>query len=108
GGVANWGTAVILGSAIDGNSASGDGGGIFNAGALALTLSDLSANRAGIDGGGLYNRGTAALVFCTVDDNAASAGGGVYADAPGPPVVLIGTEVKRNKGGNITGRVIRL
>ena len=38
----------------------------------------------------------------------ASAGGGVYADASGQPVVLIGTEVKRNKGGNIYGRVIQL
>jgi hypothetical protein len=55
-----------------------------------------------------YNSGTAALVFCTVDDNAASAGGGIDADPSGQPVVLIGTEVKRNKGGNIAGRVIRL
>ena len=73
-----------------------------------MALSDLSANMAGVDGGGLFNGGMAALVFCTVDDNAASAGGGVYADPSGQPVVLIGTEVKRNKGGNIFGRVIQL
>jgi hypothetical protein len=108
GGVANQGTAVILGSSIDGNAASGDGGGIFNAGALSMTLTDLSANVAGGDGGGLYNRGTAALVFSTVDDNTASSGGGVYADDSGQPVVLLVTEVKRNKGGNIIGQVIRL
>jgi hypothetical protein len=69
---------------------------------------DLSANSAATDGGGLYNRGTAVLVLCTVDANAASAGGGIYADASGQPVVLIGTEVKRNKGGNTYGQVIRL
>ena len=108
GGIANSGTAVILGSSIDGNAAWGDGGGIFNTGALDLILSDLSGNFAGTDGGGLFNSGTAALVFCTVDDNVASAGRGIYADAAGQPVVLIGTEVKRNQGGNITGRVIRL
>ena len=108
GGLANSGTAMIVGSSIDGNAASADGGGIFNTGVLTELRSDLSANSAGTDGGGLYNRGTAALVFCTVDDNAASAGGGVYADPSGQPVVLIGTEVKRNKGGNIFGRVIRL
>jgi hypothetical protein len=83
------------------------GGGIFHTGALTLIQCDLSANWAGNDGG-LYNGGTAALLFCTVDDNAASAGGGVYADPSGQPVVLIGTEIKRNKGGNIFGRVIRL
>jgi hypothetical protein len=108
GGVANSGTAVIVGSAIDGNSASDDGGGIYNSGALGMNFSDVSDNSAGSDGGGLYNSGTAALVFCTVDDNAASAGGGVYADASGQPVVLIGTEVKHNRGGNIFGSVIRL
>ena len=89
---------MILGSSIDGNVASADGGGIFNTGALALSLSDLSANSAATDGGGLFNSGTAALVFCTVDDNSASAGGGVYADPSGQPVVLIGTEVKRQQG----------
>jgi parallel beta-helix repeat protein len=108
GGVANSGTAVILGSSIDGNVASADGGGIFNTGALTLILSDLSANSAALDGGGLFNRGTAALGFCTIDDNSASAGGGVYADPSGQPVVLIGTDVERNKGGNIFGRVIQL
>ena len=90
------------------NAASGDGGGIFNSGALAMALTDLSGNAAGGDGGGLYNGGIAALVFCTVDDNAASAGDGIDADPSGQPVVLIGTEVRRNKGGNIFGRVIRL
>lgn len=108
GGVANSGTAVFLGSSIDGNSAKSDGGGIFNTGGLSMTLSDLSGNSAGIDGGGLDNRGTAALVFCTVADNLASSGGGIYADASGQPVVLLGTQVKRNQGSNITGRVIRL
>jgi fibronectin-binding autotransporter adhesin len=108
GGIANSGTAVILGSSIDGNAATENGGGIFNTSALALSLSDLSANMAANDGGGLYNTGTAALVFCTVDDNSASAGGGIYADPSGSPVVLIGTEVKQNKGGNIFGRVINL
>jgi hypothetical protein len=107
GGIANSGTATILGSSIDGNAAWVDGGGIFNTGSLDLILSDLSGNTAGT-GGGLFNRGTAALVFCTVDDNAAAAGGGIYADRSGQPVVLIGTEVKRNKGGNISGRVVRL
>ena len=76
--------------------------------ALTLILSDLSANSAALDGGGLFNSGTAALVFSTVDDNSASAGGGVYADPSGQPVVLMGTGVTRNKGGNIFGRVIRL
>jgi fibronectin-binding autotransporter adhesin len=108
GGIANAGTTVILGSSIDGNIAASDGGGIFNTGSLALILSDLSGNTAGSYGGGLYNQGTASLVFSTVDDNAGSAGGGVYADPSGQPVVLVGTEVKRNKGGNISGRVIRL
>jgi fibronectin-binding autotransporter adhesin len=108
GGLANSGTALIVGSSIDGNAASADGGGIFNTGALVEFRSDLSANSAGTGGGGLYNSGTAALVFCTVDDNTAAAGGGVYADPSGQPVVLIGTDVKRNNGGNIFGRVIRL
>jgi fibronectin-binding autotransporter adhesin len=108
GGIDNSGTAVILGSTIDGNAASANGGGIFNTGSLALSLSDLSANVTAKNGGGLYNTGTAALVFCTVDDNSAIAGGGVYGDPSGRPVVLIGTEVKRNKGGNIFGRVINL
>jgi hypothetical protein len=108
GGFANSGTAVILGSTIDGNAASANGGGIFNTGSLALSLSDLSANVTAKNGGGLYNTGTAALVFCTVDDNSAIAGGGIYADPSGSPVVLIGTQVKRNKGGNIFGRVINL
>jgi hypothetical protein len=42
------------------------------------------------------------------DYNSSSAGGGVYADPSGQPAVLIGTEVKRNKGGDIFGGVIQL
>jgi fibronectin-binding autotransporter adhesin len=108
GGLDNAGTAVIVASSIDSNVVSSVGGGIFNTGALALSLSDLSANSAALAGGGLFNEGTAALVFCTVDDNAASVGGGVYADPSGQPVVLIGTEFNRNKGGNVFGCVIQL
>jgi hypothetical protein len=108
GGIANSGTAVIAGSAIDGNAASVNGGGIFNTGFLSLAQSHLSANSAATDGGGLFNRGTAALVYCIVSDNSAAAGGGVYADPAGQPVVLLGTKVGRNKGGNIFGRVIIL
>jgi hypothetical protein len=107
GGIANLGTALIVGSSIDGNTAIDDGGGISNTGVLTELRSDLSANSAGTSGGGLYNRGTANLVYCTVDDNTALTGGGIYADPSGQPVVLIGTEVTRNKGGNIFGRVIR-
>ena len=108
GGLANLGTASIVGSSIDGNTASADGGGIFNTGVLIGFRSDLSGNSAATNGGGLYNGGTANLVNSTVDDNTAVAGGGIYADPLGQPVVLIGTEVNRNKGGNIFGRVIRL
>ena len=108
GGLANLGTALIVGSSIDGNAASADGGGILNTGALTELGGDLSGNSAGTDGGGLYNRGTANLVNSTVDDNTAFAGGGIYADPLGQPVVLIGTQVNRNKGGDIFGRVIRL
>ena len=108
GGVANAGTLTILDSSIDGDFALGDGGGIDNTGALDMILSDLSANLAGVDGGGLYDIGTATLVLCTVDDNAATAGGGIYVAPPGRPVVLDGTVVKGNQGGNTFGRVIQL
>ena len=108
GGVANAGSAVILDSSIDGNAASADGGGIYNTGNLSLALDDLSSSSAGGEGGGLFDSGIAVLVFGTVDDNAASSGGGIYVDPSGSPAVLIGTEVKRNKGGDILGPVIRL
>jgi hypothetical protein len=107
GGIANAGTAIIVGSSIDDNIATGEGGGIANTGLLDLISSDLSGNAAGGDGGGLFNSGMAALIFCTVDDNTAAAGGGIDADPSGSPVVLIGTTVAKNKGGNILGQVIR-
>ena len=52
-----------------------------------------------LDGGRVAELGTHTTLL---------AGGGVYADPSGQPVVLIGTEVKRNKGGNTSGRVIRI
>ncbi len=106
GGIANSGTAVILGSTIDSNAASAEGGGIFNTGELTVDRSALSANAAGTDGGGLYNSGIALLLYCTVGENSGSAGGGVYANASGGVVGLIGTQVKGNEGGDIFGQVI--
>ncbi len=108
GGVANFGTALIVGSAIDENSASADGGGIFSTSKLAVTNSTITSNSAEADGGGLYNRGLAILAFSAVDGNSASAGGGIYADASGQPVVLIGTLIKQNNDGDTFGRVINV
>ena len=100
---------MILGSTIDGNAALANGGGIDNAGSLSLVVSDLSANVAAKNGGGLYNTGTAASWSSAPSRIIPpSPGGGIYADSSGSPVVLIGTQVKRNKGGNIFGRVINL
>jgi fibronectin-binding autotransporter adhesin len=108
GGLANFGTATVLGTSIDRNTASANGGGVYNAGSLLVALTDLSGNMAAGNGGGLYNSGKAALLLCDVEGNSAGSGGGIFADPAGSPVALLGTTVKKNKGGDISGRVTRL
>src|ERR1041385_7828029 len=77
----NAGTLNLLGTAIYGNTATGqNGGGIFNdtTGTLRVINSTLSGNSATL-GGGVYNSGSLTLTNATISGNtAANFGGGVY------------------------------
>jgi hypothetical protein len=97
-------TLNLGGCAITGNQAGAQGGGIANDGDVQMALTLISGNSATL-GGGLYDRGTATLILCDVELNSASAGGGIYVDPAGSPVALLGTTVRRNKGGDIFGPV---
>jgi hypothetical protein len=82
GGIENFGTLTLTGSALSGNSASG-GGGIENDGTLTLTDCTLSGNSADSSfpggGGGIENEncGTVTVVGGAVSENSAGTGGGI-------------------------------
>jgi hypothetical protein len=69
GGLANNGSATLVGSTLDHNQAR-SGGGIDHAGvSLKITNSTLNGNQASDNGGGLYNRGSAILLNVTLSGN---------------------------------------
>ena len=80
GGIRNFGTLVLTGTVLSGNTAFYRGGGIDNSfGTVVLKESTLLRNSAGTDGGGVYNRGTTTVTKCEFEGNqAASGGGGIY------------------------------
>ncbi len=103
GGLANYGTAILVDCTITGNSTMAgsedsdtvgyaNGGGVFNQGNATLIdclVSDNSTYAGGWstrynfgygggDGGGLYNIGSATLTDCTITGNSAGSGGGLY------------------------------
>ncbi|MFI5459371.1 MAG: choice-of-anchor Q domain-containing protein [Isosphaerales bacterium] len=84
GGVDNAGRLTILDSAIDNNSATGNGGGIENeaGGTLCISDSTVANNMAGGLGGGIDNQGRLTIVNSTVADNSAAAGGGISDEGP--------------------------
>lgn len=86
GGIANYGSTLIVGSTIHGNSlgyGGGHGGGIYNEGNLTLTNSTVSNNTSGLticlsgrcgengDGGGIYNSGILDVGNSTLSGNQA-------------------------------------
>jgi hypothetical protein len=108
GGVLNAGgsTLTMTNVQIQGNVAARNGAGLYNAGTATLTRVVISGNSAGKDGGGLYNSGMATLTGCTVTGNTAESGGGIYNVRKGSLigiVILVGTKVKGNTGGDIVG-----
>lgn len=85
GGLFNGGTAYLVNSSVDSNTAA-DRGGIYNAGYLKLEQSTVSNNTADGSigagwGGGIFNSGTLDVLNSTVSGNyAEDAGGAVFND----------------------------
>ena len=77
----------------------GFGGGVLNYGTLMLSGCTLSGNSAGSKGGGIYNDGTLTLSGSIVTRNATGGGGeggGIFNDISGQLTILSST-VKGNK-----------
>lgn len=112
GGIRNRGTATIVKSAIDGNTAESDGGGIATGdpqrtSALTVKKSTISNNRAGAasdnDGGGIdVDGGSVILNQVTISGNAANAGGAIDAegDVRMTQVTIVGNAADRGGGIN--------
>jgi hypothetical protein len=131
GGLSNGGTATIIASKIDGNTAPGaPGGGILNHGIMTITGSKVTGNTApadgagdqGIGGGianinlgpvtGTFDGGVLTITFSQITRNTASGqGGGIFeatitssGPAAGGPLTIKFSQVTRNKaaqGGGI-------
>ena len=131
GGLSNGGTATIIASKIDGNTAPGaPGGGILNHGIMTLTGSKVTGNTApadgagdqGIGGGianinlgpvtGTFDGGVLTITFSQITRNTASGqGGGIFeatitssGPAAGGPLTIKFSQITRNKaasGGGI-------
>lgn len=81
GGIANYSNIALIGSSVLGNTATFQGGGIRNLGNLTITNSTISGNTSLSDGGGIHSFGTLMLTDSTVSGNIISqngAGGGIY------------------------------
>jgi predicted outer membrane repeat protein len=80
GGISSFGTLVVRGSTLCGNSAVDSGGGIdVEFGTATLQLCTLSGNSAGATGGGLFNPGnTVTVTDSTLSGNFALSGGGIW------------------------------
>ncbi len=99
-------TLTMTNGKIQGNVAGHDGAGLYNAGTAKLVRVTISGNSARQDGGGLYNSGLATLIGCTVTGNTAESGGGIYNVHKGSligVVILVGTKVRGNTGGDSVG-----
>ena len=84
------GTAVVLRSTLDNNTAN-YGGAIYNNGTLALTDVTLADNNATSGGGGLYNNQSAVLSNVTLATNNTGDGGAIFNSATAAIVVSNGT-----------------
>ena len=107
GAINNFGTLMLTGSTLSGNTSSGVGGGIYNnGGSVALSNSTLSGNFAVGPGGGIANLGgTVTLTGSTLSGNIASAdGGGIYSNSGSIALsnsTLSGNESYTTHGGGI-------
>ncbi len=74
------GQAVLEGTSVTGNTATGNGGGVYAAsGSFTMNDGELSGNTATGNGGGMYTLMNATLGKCTITGNSAGGlGGGVY------------------------------
>jgi len=112
GGVRNWGTMTVSGTAEIKNNSAKLGGGIYNDNILNVSGSADISNNTAHSGGGIYNNCTMTLKNCTVTKNTAQIGGGIYnyinwfSEPPSPGTLVIDScTVSENKakedGGGI-------
>ena len=78
-GIANLGTATLMGGSINNNHTNSNGGGIWNAGTMSIRSTDVEKNKADVSGGGLFcSQGTLTDTGSSVSENTASDGGGFF------------------------------
>jgi predicted outer membrane repeat protein len=90
GGISDVGTLTLNNVAINGNSASGQGGGIFvgsdSSATLTVTNSSLSGNHSGVAGGAIFFRsfyGVLTITGCTFSGNSSTYGGAIEFEGRG-------------------------
>ena len=122
GGVLNYGTFIMEGGTITGNTVGRSGGGVCNAGTFTMTGGAITGNTAtSYYGGGVNNEGTFTMEGGTISGNTAKTGGGVYntstgkfdmtggaitgntATGAGGGVYVYASSTFNMKGGAITG-----
>jgi CSLREA domain-containing protein len=102
GGVYNLGTATIINSTIDTNSAA-DGAGVFSGGATTVVQSLLTANAANY--GAIYSTGALTLINATVSTNAATTYSGVF--IAGGTAEIASSTIANNTGPSVSGLFVQ-
>ncbi len=106
-------TVNLIGSTVEGNTASASGGGIVNFGTLTVEGSTIRGNQAGNLGGGILVRGdvdnpaSATVTASTLSGNTATAGGGGFANFNGT-ADLSNTTISGNSTPGFAGAVLNV
>ncbi len=78
GAIGNTGGLTLMGSILEGNSASSHGGGIWSAGRMTVSACSIDDNTGAYIAGGINNIGTMTVTNSTLAGNFAYLGGGIY------------------------------
>lgn len=102
----------IIGSAIRGNTLTGDGslgGGLYVGAPVSVASTEISANH-GSDGGGIYvaQQGSVVVSDVAVVGNTAESGGGIHVGDQGSITLQDGTKVLENRAVTGAGALVHL
>jgi hypothetical protein len=97
------GGGTRLGGGVTGYPYDGYGGAILNFGTLMLSGCTLSGDSAGTSGGGVYNAGTLTVSGSHVVDNSAGTGGGIYNAGTAAALTVLDSIFSNTPPDNING-----
>ncbi len=105
GAILNWGTAVLTGCTLSGDSAANGGGGVCNGGTITLINDTIAGESAGY-GSGVFNFGAATLTNVSLAADPSGSGGAAVNNYSAGTLTLNNTIVaNRSNGGDIAGTV---